>query len=710
MGDVNKPNDEVSQSAQQPQTPSTGMMHNAEAIDFTLATETAESPDTIITAQVPEPISSTVEVETPEQSSESERAESTVCLKEIESSQARELEVHIDLEPEDTSSVREDQHSDDSATPGLSDSIDLQLHENSNDVISSSPQQMEPQPPTELVPPQFDAPPNMFSFVDDAGASLFASIEAGPESDRLSHAPDHILQVPEMHRMPSLNPNTADADNLRGVSENCGIAVSEAVITPGPDTINDPQTQEGSLENVEEEEQQQLLSEAFDQCGSGESISYALPVDDFSPVLLQESQLAPPSPVGPTENDSHDEVVQVGRVDASKMGEVDNPLQKCGRHTVITGHLPESNPFSIGANLLGVKMVSAKLGDGGPGEMRRQEAFRRDLHEFLVELGHPNYKIPVIGGGPLDLYALAREVLLLGGVANVVRKRAFRIVGQQLELPKSCTSAAFVLKNAYTKLLFHYERKLVFDIYPKNPTRNVNIKLMVTADKAREKLEARGRSNGSSSVRRRSEDRKRRLAMPPSHLELGRQYMMPDNTLSIETAGAHSNGTGYEDLLAVRAEEMSPMKRARYMQTPMHDDSSAAAVAASAAVAVDDVIMGGSAGILSVPPSLGAADSVQAAMAAEFDLQPEYYMSLVATQPPPSSSNYELPEWAKIAVQEQNYQAFVDAAQALDEKREGENPFSFDKAPPPADLGASFADPRIGPQELLASGRLHALM
>lgn len=177
---------------------------------------------------------------------------------------------------------------------------------------------------------------------------------------------------------------------------------------------------------------------------------------------------------------------QVGRVDASKMPEVTNPLDKAGRHTVIVGHLPASHPYSVAATQLGVKMVSRSMRAAGPdavAALTRPEAFTRDLQEFLSEISAPAYKAPVIGGGLLDLFQLVLEVLRLGGVENVVASRAFRIVGQQLELPMTCTSAAYVLKNAYNRLLYYYERMLVLDEYPVDGAKNVDIKSIVQQKK-----------------------------------------------------------------------------------------------------------------------------------------------------------------------------------------------------------------------------------
>lgn len=183
-----------------------------------------------------------------------------------------------------------------------------------------------------------------------------------------------------------------------------------------------------------------------------------------------------------------DPVVAEGRVEVSSLPVVDNPLQKSGRYTVIRGRLPDNHPFSVAANSLGITLVSkrGKRLNNSKGEAAKRN-FIEDLTQFLAELGEVHFKIPIIGGGELDLFLLAKEVMLLGGVRNVVRKRAFRVVAQQLGIPKTCTSAASVMKTAYEKLLFHYEQLLAFGKMPQNPKQAVNMKELVSVEREHEK-------------------------------------------------------------------------------------------------------------------------------------------------------------------------------------------------------------------------------
>jgi ARID/BRIGHT DNA binding domain len=215
--------------------------------------------------------------------------------------------------------------------------------------------------------------------------------------------------------------------------------------------------------------------------------------DAFLPISIPEGS----SMSEDIENDDEiknddDDIAPSGRVDVLKMAVQENPLSKSDRYTVIKGRLPDSDPFMRASALLGVSFMSREMRASTPNlvgsyisEENRAQNFMRDIEAFNRELNR-DFKIPIIGGGQLCLYALAQEVMRLGGLKNVVQNRAFRIVGQQLELPKSCTSAAFVLKNAYERLLYQYEQKIAFDITPVNPGRTIDMKSLVSETKKRD--------------------------------------------------------------------------------------------------------------------------------------------------------------------------------------------------------------------------------
>lgn len=154
-----------------------------------------------------------------------------------------------------------------------------------------------------------------------------------------------------------------------------------------------------------------------------------------------------------------------------------NPLRKEGRNLVITGKLPTTSPFQQAIDSVGIRFVSAALSGVGAGAppaaeaaaaavaaaaSGREAAFLADHAAFMLERGHSTFKIPVVGGGPLNIFRLFVEVCKLGGVENVLNKRAFRVVAGELDLPRTCTSAAFVLRNAHESLLYAYEQQLVF--------------------------------------------------------------------------------------------------------------------------------------------------------------------------------------------------------------------------------------------------------
>lgn len=66
-------------------------------------------------------------------------------------------------------------------------------------------------------------------------------------------------------------------------------------------------------------------------------------------------------------------------------------------------------------------------------------------------------KVPLIGGKELDLYRLFNLVTLKGGLDEVSNKKLWKDIVAEFELPQSCTSASFTLKNHYMKYLYLYE-------------------------------------------------------------------------------------------------------------------------------------------------------------------------------------------------------------------------------------------------------------
>lgn len=299
-------------------------------------------------------------------------------------------------------------------------------------------------------------------------------------------------------------------ENLEGLGLQEGILHTDSTCSDGEKSLKD-EPLEDELNPVENE----LADFDTPQDDGIDHLHFSEVSDDPSKAMRLAAEVAysllpSTEQSGPSQSTTSQSYIQKGikkRIDVLSLPVVDNPLQKEGRHTVIRGRLPDDHPFLIAAKNLGFKLVSRKLdgfGDDNDEESRR-DLFHKDLREFLKEIHSKNTKLPIIGGGNLDLYGLMKEVLLLGGVENVVKKRAFRIVAQQLELPKSCTSAAYVLKGAYEKFLYFYETRLVYGTWPDNTGRRVDMKSRVIEQKQREKLANQANQANSVKKRRRSD-------------------------------------------------------------------------------------------------------------------------------------------------------------------------------------------------------------
>ena len=112
------------------------------------------------------------------------------------------------------------------------------------------------------------------------------------------------------------------------------------------------------------------------------------------------------------------------------------------------------------ANEIGARLIATPAGTPISGDRRKD--FFEDHARYMASLGKGDYKIRTIGGNKLDLFTLYHSVLVRGGVQSVISTRTFRLVGKALNLPKSCTSAAYILRVDYEKLLYAYEQKHVW--------------------------------------------------------------------------------------------------------------------------------------------------------------------------------------------------------------------------------------------------------
>ena len=94
-------------------------------------------------------------------------------------------------------------------------------------------------------------------------------------------------------------------------------------------------------------------------------------------------------------------------------------------------------------------------------EAYKQKAvdFKEKLIKFQRELGADNFKVPQIGGKELDLYKLYRSVIERGGSIRVSNNKLWKEIVNEFEIPSSCTSASFTLRNHYNKCLSKYEMR-----------------------------------------------------------------------------------------------------------------------------------------------------------------------------------------------------------------------------------------------------------
>ncbi|XP_057867734.2 high mobility group B protein 9 isoform X1 [Cryptomeria japonica] len=89
--------------------------------------------------------------------------------------------------------------------------------------------------------------------------------------------------------------------------------------------------------------------------------------------------------------------------------------------------------------------------------VHKRELFFNTLTKFHVTLG-AKLTIPKIGGKDLDLHVLYREVTARGGLQMVINERKWKEITVVLNVPRTTTSASFVLRKYYINLLHHYEQ------------------------------------------------------------------------------------------------------------------------------------------------------------------------------------------------------------------------------------------------------------
>nr|XP_047921779.1 AT-rich interactive domain-containing protein 2 isoform X2 [Anser cygnoides] len=107
-------------------------------------------------------------------------------------------------------------------------------------------------------------------------------------------------------------------------------------------------------------------------------------------------------------------------------------------------------------------------------QRRKGLAFLDELRQFHHSRGSPFKKIPVVGGKELDLHALYTRVTTLGGFGKVSEKNQWGEIVEEFNFPRSCSNAAFALKQYYLRYLEKYEKVHHFgeeddEVQPGNP-------------------------------------------------------------------------------------------------------------------------------------------------------------------------------------------------------------------------------------------------
>ncbi|KTF90880.1 hypothetical protein cypCar_00032322 [Cyprinus carpio] len=89
--------------------------------------------------------------------------------------------------------------------------------------------------------------------------------------------------------------------------------------------------------------------------------------------------------------------------------------------------------------------MANSTGKNLPEQRRKGQAFLDELRQFHHSRGSPFKKVPVVGGKELDLGALYMRVVSLGGFAKWAE------LSEDFNFPRSCSNAAFVLKQYYLR-------------------------------------------------------------------------------------------------------------------------------------------------------------------------------------------------------------------------------------------------------------------
>jgi len=107
------------------------------------------------------------------------------------------------------------------------------------------------------------------------------------------------------------------------------------------------------------------------------------------------------------------------------------------------------------------QQASENLTSLASNEERERKQFMNDINKFMIEIGKPLSKIPIMGYKELDLFQLFKEVCAYGGFNEVVKNvgtwsKIWKRLGN---FDPSITDSSFRLKKNYERYLLEYEYK-----------------------------------------------------------------------------------------------------------------------------------------------------------------------------------------------------------------------------------------------------------
>lgn len=107
----------------------------------------------------------------------------------------------------------------------------------------------------------------------------------------------------------------------------------------------------------------------------------------------------------------------------------------------------------------GIKLPSYLEFDDEADEVRKCHSFKERVMSFQRDIGVENFKVPSIGGKELDLCRFFKAVILRGGSQRVSTNKLWKEIVNEFEIPPSCTSASFTLRNHYNRCLLAFEKQ-----------------------------------------------------------------------------------------------------------------------------------------------------------------------------------------------------------------------------------------------------------